>query len=156
MGLRSRSPDRAERLRNRARDRNAKAPGRVDAEGRRPTILSVRYFVRHPVGALACGYALGSVPVGGFQGQGVAGQFMPIGAQAPHFPSQQYSPIWQDFGPHATPMLGFETDASCPPLSEPGGSGEENNDELSSSEPHAAKTNVNPAQKMTRIAFTLL
>jgi len=90
------------------------------------------------------------------QGQGVAGQFMPMAAQAPHFPSQQNSPIWQDRVPHATPVSGLETDASCPPLFEPGGTAEENSDDLSSSDPHAARTNVNPAQKTIRIAFTLL
>jgi hypothetical protein len=79
-----------------------------------------------------------------------------MGTQAPHFPSQQYSPIWHDLVPHATPASGLETDASCPPLSEPGGTAEENSGDLSSSDPHAARTNVNPAQKTIRIAFTLL
>jgi hypothetical protein len=63
------------------------------------------------------------------QGQGVAGQFMPMGAQAPHFPSQQYSPNWQDLVPQETPVSGFETDASCPPLFGSGGTAEENSDE---------------------------
>jgi hypothetical protein len=81
---------------------------------------------------------------------------MPMGMQAPHFPSQQYSLVLHDFVPHATPAFGLDTVASWPPSSEPGATGEENSDDLSSSDPHAARTNVSTAQKTIRIAFPLV
>jgi hypothetical protein len=83
------------------------------------------------------------------QGQGVAGHSVPIFAQAPHFPSQQYSPALHDFEPHdAIFPSPVETEASPPPPSESelGGVIDETPEEDSSVPPQAPSisTNENP------------
>jgi hypothetical protein len=84
------------------------------------------------------------------QGQGVAGHSVPIFAQAPHFPSQQYSPALHDFEPHDAilPSPPVETEASSPPPSESelGGVIDETPEEDWSVPPQAPSisTNENP------------
>jgi hypothetical protein len=91
----------------------------------------------------------------GAQGQGVGGQFMPMGKHAPHLPSQQYSPTLHDLVPHATtPVSGRETEASdplpCPLSPEP----DANRFADASSDPQPASANTKPAQIIVRIAIT--
>jgi hypothetical protein len=79
----------------------------------------------------------------------LAGQSVPMAAQAPHLPSQQYSPLLHDFDPHDIAVGGAEstvaTDASpastllAPPWFVADGNGFDE-----SSPPQAASTNTNP------------
>jgi hypothetical protein len=74
-----------------------------------------------------------------------------MGRHAPHLPSQQYSPGLHDLRPHATtPASGSETEPSDPLSPGP----DANNCDDSSSDPHPANANTNPANMMVRIAIT--